>query len=309
VVPMPPQNAGSAGSAGNDVTNDHALPAGVSAPGSRVTSVDPWTFDPESARRALLDQLRSSGLEGFGLDGHSAAVAAAGALVHYLRGTQKVDLAHVRSLTYRQRSDALIIDPTTLQHLEIVEGAAGGRDGSLLDELDRTVTSMGSRLLRAWLVRPLVALEPIRDRLDAVEELAFQTIERGKFRDALKLVQDLERLVARAALGTAGPRDLVGLQQSLTVVPRVQAILEPCRAPLVRSLLSALDELEDVRTRVEQTLVADPPALTRDGGFTRDGVDVELDQLRAISSSGMSRRPLPEGPMPTRSTERWLVLW
>jgi DNA mismatch repair protein MutS len=286
VVPMPPQNAGSAGSAGNDVTNDHALPAGVSAPGSRVTSVDPWTFDPESARRALLDQLRSSGLEGFGLDGHSAAVAAAGALVHYLRGTQKVDLAHVRSLTYRQRSDALIIDPTTLQHLEIVEGAAGGRDGSLLDELDRTVTSMGSRLLRAWLVRPLVALEPIRDRLDAVEELAFQTIERGKFRDALKLVQDLERLVARAALGTAGPRDLVGLQQSLTVVPRVQAILEPCRAPLVRSLLSALDELEDVRTSVEQTLVADPPALTRDGGFTRDGVDVELDQLRAISRSG-----------------------
>ncbi len=143
----------------------------------------PWTFDPEAARRALLDQLRAGGLEGFGLERHPAAVSAAGALVHYLRGTQKVDLAHVRAIAYRQRADALLIDPTTLKHLEIVEGSEGGRAGSLLDELDRTVTSMGSRLLRSWLLRPLVALEPIRDRLDAVEELAFRTTERGKFRD------------------------------------------------------------------------------------------------------------------------------
>src|SRR6185437_7567578 len=112
-----------------------------------------------------------------------------------------------------------------LKHLEIVEGSEGGRAGSLLDELDRTVSSIGSRLLRSWLLRPLVALEPIRDRLDAVEELAFHTTERGKFRDAIKAVQDLERLVARAALGTAGPRDLVGLKQSLTVVPRVKSVL------------------------------------------------------------------------------------
>jgi len=151
----------------------------------------------ESARRTLLDQLRAGGLEGFGLDAHPAAVAAAGALVHHLRGTQKVDLAHVRSIAYRQRADSLLIDPTTLKHLEILEGSEGGRAGSLLDELDRAVTSMGSRLLRAWLLRPLVALEPIRDRLDAVEELAFRTTERGKFREALKAVQDLERLVAR----------------------------------------------------------------------------------------------------------------
>ncbi len=175
-----------------------------------------------SARRTLLEQLRAGGLEGFGLDGHPAAVAAAGALVHHLRSTQKVDLAHVRSIAYRQRADALLIDPTTLKHLEILEGSDGGREGSLLDELDRTVTSVGSRLLRSWLLRPLVALEPIRDRLDAVEELAFRTTERGKFRDAIKAVQDLERLVARAALGTAGPRDLVGLKHSLNVVPRVR---------------------------------------------------------------------------------------
>src|SRR5207248_4209354 len=134
-----------------------------------------------------------------------------------------------------------------------------------------TVTSMGSRLLRSWLLRPLIAIEPIRDRLDAVEELAFRTTDCGKFRDTIKAVQDLERLVARAALGTAGPRDLVGLKQSLAVIPRIRAILGALQAPLVRSLLAELDDLVDVRDLVDITLIADPPAFARDGGFTRDG--------------------------------------
>ena len=156
--------------------------------------------------------------------------------------------ARPRRSRYRQRADALLIDPTTLKHLEIVEGSEGGRDGSLLDELDRTVTSMGSRLLRAWLLRPLVALEPIRDRLDAVEELAFRTTERGKFRDALKAVQDLERLVARAALGTAGPRDLVGLKQSLDGRPaRAHRARASCRRRSCARCWPQLDDLADVR--------------------------------------------------------------
>jgi DNA mismatch repair protein MutS len=258
----------------------------IAASGLPTTAIDAWTFELDSARRTLLDQLRAGSLEGFGLDGHPAAVAAAGALVHHLRATQKVDLAHVRSIAYRQRADALLIDPTTVKHLEILEGADGGRDGSLLAELDRTVTSVGSRMLRAWLLRPLVALEPIRDRLDAVEELAFRTTERGKFRDAIKAVQDLERLVGRAALGTAGPRDLVGLKHSLGVIPRVRTVLAELRAPLVCSLLSALDDLPDIRGVIESTLIDEPPAFARDGGFARDGVDRELDELRAISRSG-----------------------
>ena len=262
------------------------LPPGIAASGLPTTAVDGWTFDVESARRTLLDQLRTGGLEGFGLDQRPAATAAAGALVHFLRATQKVDLAHVRSIAFRQRAEALLIDPTTLKHLEIIEGSEGGRDGSLLAEIDRTVTSIGCRLLRSWLLRPLVSLEPIRDRLDAVEELAFRTTERGKFRDAIKAVQDLERLVARAALGSAGPRDLVGLKQSLVVVPRVRTILADLGAPLVRSLLAELDDLVDVRELIESSLVDDPPMLARDGGFARDGVDRELDDLRTISRSG-----------------------
>jgi DNA mismatch repair protein MutS len=258
----------------------------IAASGLPITPIAGWAFDLEAARRTLLDQLRAGGLEGFGLDGHPTAVAAAGALVHYLRDTQKVDLAHVRAIAYRQRADSLLIDPTTLKHLEILEGSDGGRSGSLLEELDCTITSIGSRLLRAWLLRPLVALEPIRDRLDAVEELAFRTTERGKFRDAIRAVQDLERLVARAALGTAGPRDLVGLKQSLAVVPRLRTILAELQAPLVRSLVAALDDLADLRHTIDATLIDDPPALSRDGGFARDGVDKELDELRAISRGG-----------------------
>ena len=258
----------------------------VVASGLPLTPIDGWAFEFGAARKALLDQLRAGGLEGFGLDGHPAATAAAGALVHHLRATQKVDLAHVRSIAYRQRADALLIDPTTLKHLEIIEGSEGGRAGSLLDELDRTVTSIGSRLLRSWLLRPLVALEPIRDRLDAVEELAFRNTERGKFRDAIKAVQDLERLVARAALGTAGPRDLVGLKHSLAVIPRLRTVLSELQAPLVRSLLAELDDLLDVRGRIEETLIDEPGALARDGGFARDGVDAGLDELRGISRSG-----------------------
>src|SRR4051812_7695610 len=260
--------------------------APVVASGLPVTPIDGWSFELGAARKTLLDQLRAGALEGFGLDGHPAATAAAGALVHHLRGTQKVDLAHVRSVAYRQRADALLIDPTTLKHLEILEGSEGGRSGSLLDELDRTVTSIGSRLLRAWLLRPLVALEPIRDRLDAVEELAFHNTERGKFRDAIKAVQDLERLVARAALGTAGPRDLAGLKHSLSVIPRLRTVLTDLQAPLVRSLVAQLDDLADVRDRIDGTLIEEPPALARDGGFTRDGLDAELDELRGISRSG-----------------------
>jgi DNA mismatch repair protein MutS len=262
-----------------------AVPA-IATAGRSVTAVEAWTFDVESARRALLDQLRTGGLEGFGLDHHPSAVAAAGALVHYLRGTQKVDLAHVRSITYRQRADALLIDPITLKHLEILDGSEGGREGSLLGELDRTMTSMGSRVLRSWLLRPLVALEAIHDRLDAVEELAFHTTDRGRVRDTIKTMLDMERLVARAALGTAGPRDLVGLKQSLTLIPRVRTVLAGLRAPLVCSLVAEFDDLADVRDRIESTLVDDPPALARDGGFTRDGVDRELDELTGISRSG-----------------------
>jgi len=269
-----------------DEVNIDAIWPGVREAAIPLTHVPAWTFDFESARRTLLEQMKAAGLEGFGLGEHVAAVRAAGALVEYLRDTQKVELSHVRTVKFRPTADHLVLDAITLKHLEIVTSIEGEREGSLLHEIDRTVTSMGGRLLRSWLLRPLLSLEPIRDRLDAVEEFAFRTTERGKFREALKSVQDLERLVARAALGTAGPRDLVALKRSLAVVPRVRTVLEPLQAPLVKSLLGEIDDLVDVRDAIDTALVEEPGALVREGGYVRDGADPEIDDLRAISRSG-----------------------
>jgi DNA mismatch repair protein MutS len=256
---------------------------------ARITAADTWTFEFESARRTLVGQLRTHSLQGLGLEDHPAAICAAGALVHYLRDTQKADLAHVREIAYRAGADCLLVDPVTLGNLEVIEASDGGRTGSLLHEIDRTVTPAGGRLLRAWLLRPLMSIERIQDRLDAVEEFAFRSTERAKLRETLKTVHDVERLVARAALGTAGPRDLVALRQSLAAVPRVRLLLSDLHAPLVRSLIAELDDLADVRQDLERTLADEPPAVARDGGAIRDGVDPELDDLRGISRSGKRR--------------------
>jgi len=261
-----------------------------------ITPAEAWSFEPDAARRSLLDQLKTHGLEGFGLEGRARAIQAAGGLIAHLRDTQKADLAHVRAVTYKAVADCLLVDPVTLKHLEVVTGSEGSVRGSLLDEIDRTVTSMGGRLLRAWLLRPLVSLERIRERLDAVEELAFRATDRGRFREVLKTVHDIERLVGRVALGTAGPRDLVALRLSVAAIPRLRLMLDGgpdkvrptdgVQAPLLRSLLAELDDLADVRDLIERTLVDEPGAFARDGGFTRDGVDPGLDELKTISRSG-----------------------
>jgi DNA mismatch repair protein MutS len=257
--------------------------------GALVTTADDWTFEYESARRSLLDQLRTQSLAAFGLEDRPAAVRAAGALVQYLRDTQKADLSHIRAVGFRAGADCLVVDPTTLRNLEVIESSQGGRIGSLLGEIDRTVTPMGGRLLRAWLLRPLLALERIQDRLDAVEEFAFRATGRTKIRETLKSVHDMERLVARAALGTAGPRDLVSLKQSIAAIPRLRLLAEDLQAPLVRSLLAEIDDLADIRDALDGALIDEPPALARDGGMIRDGLDPELDELRTISRSGKQR--------------------
>jgi len=254
-----------------------------------VTEMDAWAFDLDRAREALTEQLGTVGLGGFGLDDRPAAVAAAGALVAFLRETQKAQLGHVRSIEFRSADGAMVVDPSTMKHLEVVVSSEGTRTGSLLAEIDHTVTAMGGRLLRGWLTAPLVNRERVQDRLDAVEELAFRTVERGKLREVLDGVHDLERLVARAAMGSAGPRDLLALQRSLAAIPRLKAVASGLEAPLTTSLLASLDEVPDVRDTVEAAVAPEPPALARDGGAIRDGVDADLDELRDISRGGKAQ--------------------
>jgi DNA mismatch repair protein MutS len=257
----------------------------VTAP-PRVTRIAAWSFDADRARASLLEQLRAGSLAGYGLDRASAAVSAAGAIVTYLRDTQGGDLSHVRDITFRVQADALLIDPVTLRHLGIVDGPDGGRAGSLIETIDRTVTAMGGRRLRAWLVRPLVTLARIQDRLDAVEDFAFRSVERGRLRETLSKIHDLERLVARIALATASPRDFIALRDSCARLPALTTAAGDLAAPLIRTLLAELDELADVRDAILRTVVDEPPAVARDGGMIRDGVDAELDSLRTTSRGG-----------------------
>ena len=253
---------------------------------ARVTRVDGWTFELERSREVLCQQLRTASLEGHGLEQAPAAVSAAGAVLAYLATTQRTELQHVRDITLRVAADALLIDPTTLRHLNVLEGAEGGRKGSLLEGIDRTVTAMGGRLLRQWLVRPLVTLARIQDRLDAVEDFAFRSADRGKLRDALRGIHDIERLTSRISMGTAGPRDLTALAESLRLLPRAREVIAELQAPLVVSLRAELDDLGDIRDRISGTLVDEPPALAREGGVIRDGVDAELDEIRQTSRGG-----------------------
>jgi DNA mismatch repair protein MutS len=251
------------------------------------TEVDARAFDGRATRPDLLSHFGVLTLEAFGCEGLPEAAAAAGAALHYVRDTQKRDLTHVTSLVTRTGGDELVIDGLTRRNLELVESLAdGSRRGTLLDVLDRTRTAMGARLLRDWLLRPLLTVAAIQDRLDAVEELAFRTLERGRLREALDPVQDLERILGRVTLGTASPRDLGALARSLRAVPVAQAALDELIAPLLRVQVKDLEPPLDVAEWVEATLVDEPPASVDDGGLVRDGVDAELDALREASRGG-----------------------
>jgi len=272
--------------------HDAELPGWLSDPAQPEAAiprgpVDERAFEPDRARRELLAHFNVATLEAFGCEALPRAAAAAGAVLRYVRETQKRDLAHVTTLVTRGSSDVLLIDSVTRRNLELVESLAdGARKGTLFDVLDHTRTAMGERLLREWILRPLVELERIQDRLDAVEELAFRALERGRLRDALSHVQDLDRILGRIVLGTAGPRDLGALGRSLQALPAAAESLGDCVAPLLRQQLKELDPPLDLAGEIARTIVDEPPALVRDGGFVRDGVDAELDSLRETSRGG-----------------------
>ena len=250
-----------------------------------ITKLEPWTFSHDSGSELLREQLQVLSLDGFGLADREAATMAAGALIYYLRDTQKVDLEHVRSITFRAQADHVLIDPTTFFHLEILSNGRGKATPSVLKEVDETLTPMGRRLIRSWLQKPLNKRGRVQARLDAVDEFAHETTTRSKFREILNSVQDLERLVARVALGRAGPRDLVALKESLIKVPPARDAIGKLQSPLIQSLVSQLDDVIEAREAIESTLTDEPSSLVREGGFIRKGHDQELDDLRDISSN------------------------
>jgi DNA mismatch repair protein MutS len=262
------------------------------------TRIEEWAFRSDYAERMLREQFGVASLDGFGLAGHTQAVAAAGAMVHYLRetsakGPENGDhldsaLGHLDRVRYYEQADALVLDTVTVRNLELVapifaEDVGKGGAATLLAALDETATGMGARLLRQWILRPQVNRKEITARLDAVAELKTHTVLRDEIRHGFAGVQDLERLAGRVTLGVASPRDLLGLRQSLSRIPLLRKYLRNCASERLAALHAQMDEMSDVRERTESALADDPPALASDPGVIRRGYNAELDQLRDLS--------------------------
>ncbi|MDH5639966.1 MAG: DNA mismatch repair protein MutS [Nitrospira sp.] len=251
------------------------------------------TFDRQASVRALLDQFQVQSLDAFGCQNLSAAIEAAGAVLHYIRETQPgVSLNHIRRIAVRRDKETMHLDGPTIRNLELLNSMAphesqkGSRDVSLASVLDRTVTAMGARLLRQWLVRPLIQCDPILARLDAVEELKDRFQARVALRTALREVQDIARLSSRIVMGYSGPRDLLALKQSLAVLPNIFTILEPFRSALLTNMCTSWDDGTSLYDLIARAIHPDSPAVIRDGNVIRDGYDPHIDELRTACKEG-----------------------
>src|SRR5208282_2850097 len=267
--------------------------------GGVETRMEDWIFQRDYAERILREQFGVAELTGFGLDAHIQAICAAGALVHYLRenaarGDEAPNveaLQHLDRIRYYEQQDAMVLDPVSVRNLELLtpiftEDGKGSGPTTLIAALDATVTGVGARLLRAWMLRPLIDADEIEARLDAVGHLLKQTVVRGEIRKELRGIQDLERLTSRITLGLASPRELVALRKSLVQLPVLKNFLTPPPvggSALLRHLHGEIDELTDVRERLERAIADEPPALATDPGIIRTGYDGELDELRNLS--------------------------
>jgi DNA mismatch repair protein MutS len=250
-----------------------------------LNPIDEWLFSFEHARDLIRSHYDVASLEGFGLAGRQLATQAAGAALHYVKETQQAEATHIASISYFEPSDYMMLDAPTVRNLELVEALDGSRVKTLLGVLDETVTGMGSRLLKQWIVRPSMKIGELNARLDSVEELKTALILRDRLRTELKQVSDLERLMARISLGRATPRDLVALKNSADSIPQIKEMLSDANSSLLEVLAENLDELADIRDLIGASIADDPPATTADGGYIREGHNAELDELREIAAS------------------------
>lgn len=249
--------------------------------------VEAWTFDLAHAESLLRQHFGVATLAGFGLEGRAAATRAAGALLHYLKKVRKDSLALVGRLTYFHADEHMTLDAATVRNLELIHNLRDGRvKDSLLDCIDFTVTPMGARLLKFWLLHPLLNSSSIQARLDAVEEWYTRSMERQELRQFLRGVFDLERLAGKISLGVAHPRDLVALKKSLLPLPRLEELLGGLRAAENEEIRTAWDNAQDLVELIDRAILEEPASLLTEGGIIRDGYSQELDELREISRSG-----------------------
>jgi DNA mismatch repair protein MutS len=263
-----------------DATWARPLPQAVLT--QTLTPTDDWLWQTDDSAALLIKQFGVRSLDGYGLTRKAEAIRAAGSCLRYAQETQRAAAAHIADIVYFEPQDHLVLDQITVRNLELVE-AMGGASRSLLDVIDETVTGMGARLLRSWLLRPSIRRGEIEARHGAVAELHASHMKRDRLRVLLKEVSDVERLTGRLNLGSATARDLVALRRSLDQVPNIREALASADSSLLQVLNDAADELADVRTLIANAIEDDPPPKMIDGGVIRAGYSTELDELRSLS--------------------------
>ncbi len=252
-----------------------------------ISTLPDWTFEHKNAANIILDYFSCASLDVFGCTRLPDAVRAAGAVLHYLQDTQKGIVGHVRPPRTVQAADHMMLDEATRRNLELLSTMQRGvRKGSLLGELDRTLTAMGGRKLFKWINYPLIDAAKIIHRQQAVAELADNFQLRQEIRERLEGVYDLERLNAKISLGNANARDLMALKNSLERIPAIRELLTGCSAKILKDLDVSIDSLQDIQDLIQRGIAENPPFVLRDGGMIRDGFHCEIDELRQISRDG-----------------------
>ncbi len=248
-----------------------------------------WTFDVSQAFNLLIDHFRVRSLDGFGLDGKDLAISASGALLHYLKNLRKDSLSLVHGLSFVQSTQHMVLDATSIKNLELTKNLRDGRvKDSLLDVIDFSVTPMGGRLLRNWLLHPLLDSSEIGRRLEAVDDLLSKTIERQELRTEFQGIFDLERLTGKISLAVSNAKDLVALKRSLVPLPRLQSVVQSFDSEMMKEIQREWDNAEDIYRLIEDAVMEEPSFLLTEGGIIKQGYNQELDELRTISHSGKS---------------------
>jgi len=310
-APLP---LGEAGTVENQTSNSNQAAPFSSSPNSAprdsqnsqfidaaFTPLEDWLWQKKDCAELLLNHFGTRSLEGYGLERKDEAVRAAGACLRYAKETQRAAAAHVTDLVYFEPQDHLVLDNVTVRNLELVESLGGASGRTLLSVIDETVTGMGARLLRSWLLRPCVKRGEVEARLRAVQDLVASQIPRDKLRSLLREVSDLERLVGRISFGSATPRDLNAILRSLYQVPAIKENLAAMQSSLLQILSESSDEVPEICALLVKAISDDPPAKISEGDTIRAGYSTELDELRSISRNAKQIIATLEATERTRS--------
>ncbi len=273
---------------GNTAEKDSGLNSIKALNNKICNSYEEWVFEYDIAYSALKNQFHSISLDGFGCEGLKLAIPAAGAIIHYINETQKSVLEHINRLSYYDKKNYLGLDSSTIQSLDLTHEKGNIKKDSLLSLFDKTITPMGARKLKGWILKPLIDLEQITLRQKVVEEFVKNIFLRSDIRDLLKEIHDMERIIGRISFSLFGARDMIALKKSALILPKLWRKLEETSSHLIQKILMDWDNLLDVIDLIDKAVVENPPAVMKDGGVIKDGFNKELDELRSILRDGKS---------------------